>query len=241
MVKNNKDRAAQSTGNRQLKSTLIFSFFLFLLTIVLGIGTGLWAYSQGLKALKEVNMPDVNPTKKIVGKTGNTQKQKIHLLDEAKILKELTKNNNSNQKTQRPKTQENTSSTKKEKDKQVATEPQESGKFPLTTSKNDVILEVEKITQDGNSLVMKVSLKNESSSPVRFLYSFLDVRDEQDRVLTALTDGLPSELPANGEAFSGTIRIPSAMLNEVTNLSLTLPDYPEQNIELKLNNIPVGN
>jgi len=57
--------------------------------------------------------------------------------------------------------------------------------------------------------------------------------------LSAITDGLPGELPANGEAYNGTIRIPTALLSEAKTISLSLTDYPDQKLQLKLDNLPV--
>ena len=64
------------------------------------------------------------------------------------------------------------------------------------------------------------------------------MRDDRGRALSAIADGLPGELPANGEKFSGTLRIPTVLLDRSQKISLTLTDYPEQNLELKLKDIP---
>lgn len=100
-------------------------------------------------------------------------------------------------------------------------------------------LEVRSASQQGGSLLLNVSMKNEGSSAVRFLYSFLNITDDQGRALSAITEGLPGELPANGEEFSGTVSIPTALLENSQKISLTLTDYPDQKLQLKMSDIPV--
>ena len=91
----------------------------------------------------------------------------------------------------------------------------------------------------GGSLLLKLNFKNEGAKAVQFLYSFLDVTDDQGRTLSANTQDLPEELPANGQIFSGTLSIPMVLLDDVKKLSLTLTDYPEQQLRLQVSNIPL--
>ncbi len=51
--------------------------------------------------------------------------------------------------------------------------------------------------------------------------------------LSAITEGLPGELPSNGREFSGKVRIPTALLEDAKNISLTLTDY--QKLQLRSN------
>jgi hypothetical protein len=68
----------------------------------------------------------------------------------------------------------------------------------------------------------------------------LNVTDDQGRALSAITEGLPGELPPTGEAFSGTVSIPTALLEDAKKLSMTLTDYPDQKLQLKMSEIPVA-
>jgi hypothetical protein len=67
----------------------------------------------------------------------------------------------------------------------------------------------------------------------------LDVTDDQGRALSANTEDLPWELPPNGKIFSGTVSISTALLDDVKKLSMTLTDYPEQQLQLQMLDIPV--
>ncbi len=112
--------------------------------------------------------------------------------------------------------------------------------LPLKSEDRGVTLEVRSASQQGGSLLLNVSLKNDGTNPVRFLYSFLNVTDDQGRAMSAITDGLPGELPPNGKEFSGTVSIPTALLEDAKKLSLTLTDYPDQKLQLKMSEIPVA-
>ncbi len=91
----------------------------------------------------------------------------------------------------------------------------------------------------GGDLLLRVKMQNKGADSVRFLYSFLDVTDDKGRTLSASTEGLPAELPANGPTFSGTVSIPTALLDDVNKVSLALTDYPAQQLKLEVSNIPV--
>ena len=121
--------------------------------------------------------------------------------------------------------------------------------FPLSHHSGGVTMEIAQAKREGNSVTLNVNLKNESNAAVRFLYSFLDVRDEQNRPLSAISllarccaiaDGLPGEIPPNGKIFQGQFMIPIILLDNSQNVSLTLKDYPEQKLKLELTSIPIA-
>jgi hypothetical protein len=230
---------SDSTG--KINSTFLFVLALFVVAIVSGLSCGFWAYSQGTEALKSINKPDDNPTRKLAGKQQNTKSNKPYLLDESKILKDLSSMTNKADNSKKNEASKKETKTKDLSPNKNIIENKINSISPLIAQKDGVTLEVLDVIREGNSLTLEVNLRNESSQPVRFLYSFLEIRDDRDRALSAITDGLPSELPENSENFSGTIRIPTALLDEVNSLSLVLTDYPDQKIELKLDAIPVNN
>ena len=57
--------------------------------------------------------------------------------------------------------------------------------------------------------------------------------------MNAISEGLPVELPAKSGEFKGTISVPTALLDDVKQISLSLTDYPAQKLKLKLSDIPV--
>ena len=100
-------------------------------------------------------------------------------------------------------------------------------------------MSVQSARYSGGALLLKVKMQNKGADSVHFLYSFLDVTDDKGRTLSASADGLPAELPANGPTFSGTVSIPTALLDDVKRISLALTDYPAQKLRLEVSNIPV--
>lgn len=234
---------------------------LILLAMMLGAGfvSAMWGFTLGHEALKGVTQPDVRPTKKLAGsQQGTPGKEGVTFLRESDI--QTSVNAYINGKGEESKKNEDSQDTPKDEqaDKNspsetpspsptpeaVATDASLTStnsdiKLPIKSQDRGVTLEVRSVNQQGGSLLLNVSLKNQSPDAVRFLYSFLNVTDDQGRALSAITDGLPGELPANGQEFSGTVSIPTALLEDSNKLSLTLTDYPDQKLQLKMSDIPV--
>ncbi len=229
-------------NNRVMKFNSTVALTLILLVMMLGAGTvsALWGFALGHEALKGVTQPDINPAKKLAGnRQASDQQKELKIVDEREIL--IRVYDRTHGKGEKPKG----AADKNEKENQSAIEDGEDrastqrSNFPLKDRDRGITLEVLKATQQEGSLLLDVKLRNDGSETVRFLYSFLDIRDEQDRPLSAITDGLPAEVPANGENFSGTVRIPMALLNDAQQLSLALSDYPDEQLQLKIPAIPV--
>ncbi|MDP8964251.1 MAG: hypothetical protein M3O33_09770 [Cyanobacteriota bacterium] len=228
---------------------------LILLAMMLGAGfvSAMWGFTIGHEALKGVTQPDVRPTKKLAeNQQVSLGKEGVPILREEDILVNVndyikgkikdSKSENAEEKdNQADKTQSQQKPTPTPSATQASfTTTNPSLKLPVKSQDRGVTLEVSSATQQGGSLLLNVSLKNDGTNPVRFLYSFLNVTDDQGRALSAITEGLPGELPPNSEAFSGTVSIPTALLEDAKKLSLTLTDYPDQKLQLKMSEIPVA-
>ena len=230
----------------KLNSTVALT--LILLATMLGAGTvsALWGYTLGHGALKGVTQPDVSPTKKLAGdKTSSSSQEGVKMLSEQAVLAKVSEKIDSTSTiSELEEKEDNTKDKDSEKDTEEIEKEEEkqttiAGNFPITSQDQGVTLEVVSANQKGGSLLLDVNMKNQGSQEVRFLYSFLDVKDEQGRALSAITEGLPGELPPSGREFSGKVRIPTALLEDAKNISLTLTDYPDQKLQLNLSNIPV--
>jgi len=228
---------------------------LILLAMMLGAGfvSAMWGFTLGHEALKGVTQPDVRPTKKLAdNKQATPGKEGVAILREEDILvnvNEYINNKGKESKTDKKDAQANNSSQSQATPKpspQASSTPvsftntNSDLKLPVKSQDRGVTLEVRSANQQGGSLLLNVSLKNNGANAVRFLYSFLNVTDDQGRALSAITEGLPGELPPNGEEFSGTVSIPTALLEDAKKLSLTLTDYPDQKLQLKMSEIPVA-
>ena len=228
---------------------------LILLAMMLGAGfvSAMWGFTLGHEALKGVTQPDVRPTKKLAdNKQATPGKEGVAILREEDILvnvNEYINNKGKQSKSDKKDAQANNSSQSQAAPKpspQASSTPasftttNSELKLPVKSQDRGVTLEVRSANQQGGSLLLNVSLKNNGANAVRFLYSFLNVTDDQGRALSAITEGLPGELPPNGEEFAGTVSIPTALLEDAKKLSLTLTDYPDQKLQLKMSEIPVA-
>jgi hypothetical protein len=200
------------------------------------------SYIMGQEALKVVTQPEVNTEKKLKTKPLTGPYKGLELVNEKKVLVEVynlthaqEKSTSLKQKSQLQKSNNLANAPLTQEDFQL-----DRTAFPIKNSSQGVTLELVDAQTDDSSLLLDLNLKNEGTEAVRFLYSFIDVRDQQGRVINAIPEGLPGELPANGQNFSGKLKIPLALLDRTTNISLTLTDYPDRQIELKLMEIPLA-
>jgi hypothetical protein len=230
----------------KLNSTVLLT--LILLTLMLGAGSvsAFWGFTLGSSALKGVTSPDGRPTSKFTSsKSSNSHPGSLVLLREEEILKIVksriegkTKAAKSEKLDEDEEDTNNSQQKPEEKPSEVAEEKPQKG-FPVTAENKGVTFAVQSARYSGGDLLLKVKMQNKGADSVRFLYSFLDVTDDKGRTLSASTEGLPAELPANGPTFSGTVSIPTALLDDVSKISLSLTDYPAQELKLEVSNIPV--
>jgi hypothetical protein len=237
-------------------STFMVLGFILASSLTAGAATGYIAYRFGSEALTGVKSPQENPTQKLTkSKNVSSQKsQSFQIIPEKDILVQVydyvyAQKEASKTKTEASKTKTENSSPQKSsqsKSETAAPSPQSSNSsaakpdFPITGEDQGVKMEVANIYQEQGSLLLSVNLKNNSQNKVKFLYSFLDIKDEKNMSISAIADGLPPELPANGEEFSGKITIPLSLLSNSQTISMTLTDYPDQKITLNIPSIPIS-
>lgn len=223
---------------------------LILLTLMFGASlvSAAWGFALGREALKGITQPDVRPNSNQAGqKKGAPRREEVVLLKEEDVLANVKaqmegkarKTNNNNESRNKALESETTEDTLSTPAGEVGPKTTAAANLPLSSEDKGVTLEVSSVRQQGGSLVLGVSLRNSSPQAVKFLYSFLNVVDDRGRALSASAEGLPGELPPQSEAFSGTVSIPTALLENSEKLSLTLTDYPNQQLQLQLANIPV--
>lgn len=229
---------AKNRDRLNLKVTLWLTLALFLMMICAG-GTSFYiAADLGRKALKAVTQPEVNSEDKSGNKKPKGGKHKgLKIIDEEDILAEVYQTTNleiiPNNQSEVDSATTNTAGLKSQK-------IINSEAFPIANQSKGVTLEVSNAQYEGSSLLLELNLKNEGTESVNFLYSFMDLKDDRGRPLSAIPEGLPGLLPADGENHAGVLRIPTTLLGDTKNISLTLTDYPERTLELKLKQIPVA-
>jgi hypothetical protein len=109
----------------------------------------------------------------------------------------------------------------------------------LAAQSQGIRLTVENVHQDGELVVFNINLKNESPQPVKFSYRFLEIKDEQNHTLSGITEGLPDEIPANSQPFTGQVKIPLNLIQDHQRLTLNLSNYPDKTLTLSVKNIPL--
>ncbi|HIK04494.1 MAG TPA: hypothetical protein IGS40_07230 [Trichormus sp. M33_DOE_039] len=230
----------------KINSTVILTLILLVLMLGAGSVSAFLGFNLGSSALKGVTTPDGRPTSKFASaKSNNSQSGEVTFLKEEEILKTVKARIEGKAKAaQSDKLEDdeeeinNSKQKQKDKTEEVVEEKLKPG-FPVTAESEGVTFAVQSARYSGGDLLLKVKMQNKGADSVRFLYSFLDVTDDKGRTLSASTEGLPAELPANGSPFSGTVSIPTALLDDVKKVSLALTDYPDQKLKLEVTNIPV--
>lgn len=229
-----------------LNSTVVLTVVLLTMMFGAGFTSAVWGYGLGRSALKEITQPDVRPNSLTNKKKNSTRQDGVILLQEKDILATVKKrmegkdaevastsnktpNKSTSAKVNKPKTENPTTSA-----------PNNKSVFPIVSRDGGVSLEVVEATRKGNSLILEVNLKNEGQQSVRFLYSFLNVNDDKGRALSASVEELPGQLPPNSKVYSGTVTIPTALVENSKELTLNLTDYPDQKMQLQMSGIPVA-
>ena len=237
-----------------LNSTVVMTVVLLVLMFGAGFFSSAWGYKLGREALKEITQPDVRPSN-LTGKKedSNHKAQGVTMLKEGDILANVKKriegkdeepttppaaSDQGEQKAEQ-KPEQKAEQKPEQKAEQKPEQQANSSAFPIVSRDEGVTLEVISASQTGSSLQLKVQLKNESDSSIRFLYSFLNVTDDKGRALSASVDDLPGQLPADSQTYVGTVSIPTALLDNANELAISLTDYPDQKLELKMSGIPI--
>mgnify|MGYP001039796599 CR=1 FL=1 len=234
-----------------------------LLTLMVGAtsASALWGYKLGRKALSGITQPDLHPNQVSASGTGTeltsfsgaaskeNESGDIVLLPEADLIANAQARISGQPVAVRPVSETIASNTNAdnqlEADEVVTSESDISfvnyqNNFPLIAQDGEVLMSVNSVDKRGDLLRVNVSLQNTGDAPVEFLYSLMDVSDNQGSALSVSTDSLPQTIPANGEAFNGTVLIPSILLDRAETISIRLANYPEQDVELAISDIPIN-
>ncbi len=226
----------------RLRVSLLYTLSMLFLMIVAGIIGMTLGNSLGRDALKGVTQPDFGLSSRTTTR-GNEEEdepapgQEVAFLSESEVLTQV-KERLANKGLAPAKPVVPVEAAAAIDADAEGDRPNQVG-FPIVSKDGGVLMEVVGVKPENGSFVLDVNLRNEGTKPVRFLYSFLDVTDDQNRPLSATAEGLPGELQPLSDTFSGRIRIPKALINGVDSLVVSLTDYPEQKIQLKLSGIPV--
>lgn len=210
-------------------STLGLTLILLAAMLGAGVVSAVAGMKVGREALKGITQPDTRPTNNLAKQGSNgANRDALVILQEDKIIasvKERMAGGAGNNPAAKP--------------APAPAKEEQAAKFPISSESDGIVLQVNSVQFQGESLALSVTLENSSNDPIKFLYSFLEIKDDQGRTLSTSTEGLPSELPPASQAYPGTIRIPAASVDKATKLSLSLANYPDQQVQIQMANIPI--
>lgn len=226
----------------KINPTVAVTLFLLSLMIGAGIFSGTWGYTLGREALKGITQPDIRPGANI-GETEAipARREQVVILREEDILVDVKARISGKADDTVPANADGPQTKALVEQPVEPTNPPANPQvgLPIATQSQGVTLQVLASQQQADQLVLEVSLQNQGDRPYQFSYSFVDIVDDQGQLLDGLTQGLPEEVPPTGEVFSGTIAVPATSLGGSSRLSLTLVDYPDQQLKLQVSGIPV--
>ncbi len=223
----------------RINSAVVFTFILLSLMVGAGVVSSAWGYRLGREALKGITQPDTRPTNNMA-RRNSTGEGTLVFLKESDILAEV-------QARMDGKTGPITAQRQQQAQQQAAAAPAtteesttaSSEKLPLKAEDRGVTFEIEDVRRQGATLILDVKMQNTGVEPFEFLYSFMNVTNENGQSLSVSTEGLPTEIEPESPVFAGEVRVPADLLQNSKSLSLTLTDYPDQRLRLQLNDIPV--
>ena len=244
-----KSAAASPTPKRTLKFSSAAKLTLFLLSLMLliGGGMGFLTYLFGRDSLRGITQPDVNPFLNQAKDSEQNPRQGISFLKEAELIKQVkaqTQGKSAAKATPKPK-ETSKAQEESQKDEKKAQKPKQSAKkapksFPINLESQGVKLNIRSMEQKDDDLLLTVALVNTSNEPVQFIYTFLDVTDNQGFALSSEVTGLPETLPPNSETYVGSITVFDSPEDTIERLNLKLSDYPEQKVVLEVIDIQVA-
>ncbi len=244
----------------KLDPALALVMMLFALMAGATLISAFWGYSLGRQALSGVTQPDIGRTgrspNELNSDSERSQEPRAFKSEEEMLAQVAAKVEGSSVGEAWPDFQGEAADTSDAPDTLLSEEPSSSPlasetgadgsfvsnqqQFPLLSQHQQVMLAVHSVQQQGTVVRMGVSLQNTGDRPVEFLYSLMNVLDEQGQPLSVSTDGLPQQIPPTGETFQGAIVVPRVLLGSSNTLSLRLADYPNQQVQLQINDIPVA-
>lgn len=230
-------KASTSIGQIQIDRSVQLTLGLLIGVLGLGILSAVLGFLFGHESLKGVTQPDMNPFAGGAAPQQQFPRQGNFLLKESEILAKVERETKNISKPDEPKkpAQEAKDANQKDPAKPSASpSPVTQTSLPISVQSQGMRLEVRSLSADSDGLTLEVTMQNGGAKEVQFLYDFLDISDNQSLFLSTEVRGLPTKFAPKSESFSGVIKVFGASADSVKWLSLSLADYPDQNIELKI-------
>lgn len=208
--------------------------------VIVGAVCGAVGYVFARQSLKGITQPATNPFLNESSDLDRRPRQGADFLNEKDLIAKVksqtsgAKSAKEKQKTApKPKAQTSKSSDKKKEEKSGPKS------LPIKVENQGMKFEVQSLSREDDTLILNVAFQNTSDRTIQFVYTFLDITDDQGQALFSEIRGLPTEFKPKGETFFGTIKILDVPPETVEKISLSLNDYPDQKVKFDIQNIPV--
>ncbi|WP_236619109.1 hypothetical protein [Acaryochloris sp. CCMEE 5410] len=239
MAKANKSPTNKTRNRFRIDPSIKRTVLLLLLMLIVGSICGTVGYVFARQSLKGITQPATNPFLKESDDLDRRPRQGADFLNEkdliAKVKSQTSGANIAKEKQKTaPKPKKPKSSDSKEDKK---SQPKS---LPIKVNNQGMNFEVKSLSREDDTLLLNVALQNSSDKTIQFVYTFLDITDEQGQALFSEIRGLPTEFKPKGEIFFGTIKILDVPPETVEKISISLNDYPDQKVKFDIQNIPVA-
>jgi hypothetical protein len=241
------------------QSTVRTTLALLILMAIAAIASGFVGFKVGSIALEGVAQPENNPSRKLSnGRQNSNNPELFQPISEKAILTQVYNRIQAQLKPTSPSPSPTVQESPANANPQTTSSPEpavtpakEEGQtashippisdrtLNLSSQAQGVTLTVENVRQEEEIVVFKINLKNETAQPVKFSYRFLEIKDDQNRTLNGITEGLPDEIPAHSPPLVGEVKIPGDLVQDSQQLTLNLSNYPDQTLTLTVKNIPL--
>ena len=210
--------------------------------LIVGLVCGTVGYIFARQSLKGITQPSTNPfLKDSSDDLDRRPRQGADFLNEKDLIAKVNSQTSGNKAPKdKPKTKSKPAAKPDQENKQDKDNPSKSKSLPIQVKNQGMQFEVKSLSREDDTLLLNVALQNTSDRTIKFVYTFLDITDEQGQALFSEIRGLPTEFKPKGEIFIGTIKILDVPQNAVERVSLSLHDYPDQTVKLDIQNIPVS-
>lgn len=207
--------------------------------LIVGSVCGAVGYVFARQSLKGITQPATNPFLKESDDLDRRPRQGADFLNEkdliAKVKSQTSGANTAKEKQKTAPKPKKTQSSDSKEDKN--SQPKS---LPIKINNQGMNFEVKSLSREDDTLILNVALQNSSDDTIQFVYTFLDITDDQGQALFSEIRGLPTEFKPKGEIFFGTIKILDVPPESVEKVSISLNDYPDQKVKLNIQNIPVA-
>ncbi len=243
MAKTTKPKSKPKSQRRfRIDPSVQRTFVLLILMLIVGSISGAVGYVFARQSLKGITQPATNPFLNNGDDLDRRPRQGADFLSEkdlvAKVKAQTSGAKVAKQKKAAPKKNKDKSKAKSSEQDQKSSKSKPKS-LPIKVENKGMNFEVKSLSQEDDTLTLNVALQNNSDKPLQFVYTFLDITDDQGQALFSEIRGLPTEFKPKGEIFFGTIKILDVPPESVEKISLSLNDYPDQNVKLDVQNIPV--